>query len=108
MDWDFEQNSQYSNNISFRDSKSYILNPTGSKTSRKKFIGKISFKPLISPFHFGPIRKLRKDTIVDLKKHLDACNLKKTGNKNKLCGRLWAHAICCHNDVFVSEESDDE
>ena len=54
------------------------------------------------------IDQIKACTVVDLKKHLDACNLKKTGNKNKLCGRLWAHAICCHKDIFVSEESDDE
>ena len=47
-------------------------------------------------------------TIVDLKKHLRACDFNKSVNKDKLCGRLWAHAISCHNDAFVTEESHDE
>ena len=47
-------------------------------------------------------------TIVDFKKHLKACAFKKSGNKDKMCERLWAHAIFCHNDAFVTEESDDE
>ena len=50
--------------------------------------------------------RIKDCTIVDLKKHLgpEHVILKKSGNKDKLCGRLWAHAISCHNDAFVTKK----
>ena len=48
--------------------------------------------------------RIKDCTIVDLKKHLGGCDFKKSGNKDKLCGRLWAHAISCHNDAFVTKK----
>ena len=44
----------------------------------------------------------------ELKHILGACNLKKSGKKQELLARVWAHGLKCHTDVFVVDESDDE
>ena len=44
----------------------------------------------------------------ELRNILEACNLKKSGKKQELRARVWAHALKCHADIFVVDESDDE
>ena len=54
------------------------------------------------------VNQIKTCKVIELQQHLEAFHLKKSGTKHGLCGRLWAHAIICHNDSFVTEESDDE
>ena len=54
------------------------------------------------------VEQIKACKVVELQQHLETCHLKKSGKKHELCGRLWVHAIICHNDAFVTEESHDE
>ena len=54
------------------------------------------------------VKQIKACKVIELQQHLEACRLKKSGTKHGFCEYLWAHAIICHNDAFVTEESDDE
>ena len=56
------------------------------------------------------VEQIKTCKLIELQQHLEVCHLKKSLSvkNHELCGRLWAYVIICHNDAFVTEESDDE